>query len=180
MIMSLIHNPMLRSSIVVTFVLAVFAALLMSQIHQLAPDYKETTVLAQFVGLFFVTAFIGVLSACFKFYQNRKHPKIKVSTARWQYALLAAFLPMLMFLLVSWLMGLSDAACLSGNLYAVVADPANAAVCLNIKSLLLTTVLGFMAPAFMGQLLMTSVLVGLWSLLIYVLLTMRVVYQNDR
>jgi len=175
-----ILHPMLRSSVAAIVILAILAALLMSQVNQLAPMYKETSLLAQFVGLFFVAVLLGVLSACFKFYQNRKHPKIKVSAARWRYALLAAFVPMLVFFLGSWLMGLNNAACLSGNLYAVVADPANAAVCLNIKSLLLTRLFGFMAPAFIGQLLVTTVLVGLWSLLIYLLLTLRVLYQNDR
>lgn len=177
--MPLFHHPMFRSSVIVVFILAIIAALLMSQINQLAPMYKETSLLAQFVGLFVVAVLAGTLSSSFLFYKNRKHPKIKVSTARWRYALLAAFLPMLLFVLVSWLMGLNNAACLSGNLYAVVADPANAAVCLNIKSLLLTTLLGFMSPAFIGQLLVTMVLVGWWSLLIYLLLTMRVLYQND-
>lgn len=178
--MSILHHPMLRSSIVVIVILAILAALLMSQVNQLAPMYKETTLLAQFVGLFFATVLIGVLAACFKFYQNRKHPKIKVSTARWRYALLAFFVPVLVFAVLSWLMGMSNAVCLSGNLYAVVADPANAMVCLNIKSLLLTQPLGFMSPAFIGQLWVTTALVGLWSLLIYLLLTMRVLYQNDR
>lgn len=177
--MFILHNAMLRSALVTAFILAILVALLMVQVHQLAPLYKETTLLVQFVGLFAVSVFIGVLAACFQFYKNRKHPKIKVSTARWQYALLATFLPMLVFFLGSWLMGLNDAACLSGNLYAVVADPANAAVCLNIKSLLLTKLLGFMSPAFIGQLLVTMLLVGFWSLLLYWLLTMRVMYQND-
>ena len=178
--MSILHNAMVRSTLVTAAILAILVALLMMQVHQLAPLYKETTLLVQFVGLFAVSVFIGVLLACFSFYKNRKHPKIKVSTARWQYALVALLLPMLLFFLVSWLMGLNNAACLSGNLYAVVADPANAAVCLSVKSLLLTKLLGFMSPAFMGQLLVTTVFVGLWSLLLYWLLTMRVMYQNDR
>lgn len=178
--MFLVQYPMLRSSAIVVVILAIFSVLLMSQINQLAPMYKENSLLAQFVGLFVVAVLTGTLSASFLFYKNRKHPKIKVSTARWRYALLAAFLPMLLFFLVSWLMDLNNAACLSGNLYAVVEDPANAAVCLNIKSLLLTKLLDFMSPAFMGQLLVTMVLVGLWSLLLYWLLTMRVIYQHDR
>lgn len=178
--MFIFNNAMFRSALATIVVLATLVAFLMNQVHQLAPLYKETTLLAQFVGLFAVSVFIGVFAACFLFYKNRKHPKIKVSTARWQYALVATFVPMLMFFLISWLMGLNNAACLSGNLYAVVADPANAAVCLNVKSLLLTTLFGFMSPAFMGQLLVTTILVGIWSVLLYGLLTMRVIYQNDR
>lgn len=178
--MFILHNPRLRSVLLTVVILAIILALLMTQVHQLAPMYKETTLLVQFIGVFAVSVFFGVTISCILFYNNRKHPKVKVSTARWQYAILATALPVFIFLLASWLMGLNTAACLSGNLYAVVADPANAAVCLNIKSLLLTKLLGFMSPAFMGQFLVTSILVGLWSLLIYWLLTLRFIYQNDR
>jgi len=178
--MSLFFRPMLRSFLLLALLLLGWFLLLMSQINQLAPAYQEKAMLVEFIALFCMAVLFSVLAACHLFYKNRQHPKIKVSAARWRYALLAFFVPMVIFGILIWLRSMSYAACLSGNLFAVVADPANAAVCLHIKSLLLTKFLGFMSPAFMGQLLATTFFVGLWSGLIYLLLTMRVIYQNDR
>ena len=178
--MSLFFRPMLRSFVLLALLLLGWFLLLMSQINQLAPAYQEKAILVEFIVLFCLTVLFSVLAACHLFYKNRQHPKIKVSAARWRYALLAFFVPMVFFGTLIWIRGGSNAACLSDNLFAVVEEPANAAVCIHIKSLLLTKLLGFMSPAFMGQLLATTFFVGLWSGLLYLLLTMRVIYQNDR
>lgn len=178
--MFLFSRSMIRSSVLLFLVILGWFLLLMSQIDQLAPAYQEKAILVEFIILFAISVLFSVLTACHLFYKNRQHPKIKVSTARWRYGLVAFFVPMVIFGILIWLRGMSNAACLSDNLYAVVADPANAAVCIHIKSLLLTKIIGLLAPAFMGQLLATSFFVGIWSGILYLLLTMRVIYQNDR
>ena len=176
---SILRNPVSRSVLMVFVCTILLVALLWAEINKLSPLYKETTSLVLFVLAFAVSVISGVSIAAIKFFQNRKNPTITVAKAKWLYAIWAVLITAVVFFALTLIFGSTDASCFSSNLYARVDDLLNAQVCLNIKSLIISKMFSFTTPIFIGQMLATTLVAMLWSFVIYLLVTLQVLYKGD-
>ncbi len=103
-----------------------------------------------------------------------------VKRAKIIYAGYAAAFSGLIFILPNLLLKQSAASCIKPNIYAVISDPLNIQVCMNIKSVLLTKLLPFTTPLFLGGLIVSAIVIMMVSVLTYLLVTAKFLYSNNR
>ena len=103
-----------------------------------------------------------------------------VKRARIIYATYAAGISALLFILPNFLLNKSAASCIKPNIYAVISDPLNIKVCMNIKSILFAKFLPFTTPLFLGSLIVSAIVIMMISVLIYLLVTAKFLYGNNR
>lgn len=106
-------NNSIIKAIAITFVIAsVISGLMVLEMNELAPAFKQTGQLTFYVAITFISIFISVLVAAILFHRNRKNPRIMVKRARIIYATYAAGISALLFILPNFLLNKSAASCI--------------------------------------------------------------------
>lgn len=174
-------NKSIIKAIVITGVIAtLISGLMVLEMNELAPAFKQTGQLAFYVAVAFLSIFVSVVIAATLFHRNRKNPRMMVKRAKVIYAGYAAGIAALLFILPNFLLKKSAASCIKPNIYAVISDPLNIKVCMNIKSVLFTKFLPFTTPLFLGNLIVSALVIMMFSVLVYLLVTAKFLYGNNR
>lgn len=173
-------NSIIKALVIALLITAVIGGLMVLEMNQLAPAYKQTGQLVSYVAITFFSIVIGAVFAASKFYLNRRNPRITVKRAKVVYGTYAAGITALLFILPNLLLKKSAASCIKPNIYAVISDPLNIQVCMNIKSILVTKFLPFTIPLFLPNLIVSAIVVMIISVLIYSLATAKFLYGNNR
>ena len=137
------NNSIIKAIAITGFIVAVLSGLMVVEMNELAPAFKQTGQLTFYVAITFISIFASVVVAAILFHRNRKNPRMMVKRAKIIYAAYAAGISALLFILPNFLLNKSAASCIKPNIYAVVSDPLNIKVCMNIKSILFTKFLPF-------------------------------------
>lgn len=174
------NNSIIKAVGIAAIIAALISGLMVLEMNELAPAYKQTGQLVFYVAITFISIFASVVVAAILFHRNRKNPRIMVKRAKILYAGYAAALSALLFMLPNLLLKQSAASCIKPNIYAVISDPLNIQVCMNIKSVLLTKLLPFTTPLFLGSLIVSAIVIMLVSVLTYLLVTAKFLYSNNR
>ena len=143
------NNSIIKAVGIAAIIAALISGLMVLEMNELAPAYKQTGQVGFDVAITFISIFASVVVAAILFHRNRKNPRIMVKRAKILYAGYAAALSALLFMLPNLLLKQSAASCIKPNIYAVISDPLNIQVCMNIKSVLLTKLLPFTTPLFL-------------------------------
>ena len=173
-------NSIIKVMAITGVIAAVLSGLMVLEMNELAPAFKQTGQLTFYVGITFISIVISVVVAAILFHRNRRNPRITVKRAKLIYAGYAAGIAAAMFILPNFLLKKSAASCIKPNIYAVVSDPLNIEVCMNIKSILFTKFLPFTTPLFLGSLIVSTLVIMMISVLIYLLVTAKFLYGNNR
>ena len=174
------NSSIIKTVIITGIIAAVLSGLMVLEMNELAPAFKQTGQLTFYVAITFIAVFIGAVVAAVLFHRNRRNPRITVKRAKVVYAAYAAGISAVLFILPNFLLNKSAASCIKPNIYAVVADPLNIQVCMNIKSILFTKFLPFTTPLFLGNLIVSAIVIMIISVLIYLLVTTKFLYGNRR
>lgn len=174
------NNSIIKAVAIVGLIAALISGFMVLEMNELAPAYKQTGQLVFYVAITFLSIFVGVIFAAIMFHRNRKNPRMMVKRAKVIYGIYAAGLSALLFILPNFLLKQSAASCIKPNIYAVISDPLNIQVCMNIKSVLLTKFLPFTTPLFLGNLIVSVIVVMIISILIYLLVTAKFLYSHSR
>ena len=174
------NNSIIKAVGIADIIAALISGLMVLEMNELAPAYKQTGQLVFYVAITFTSIFASVVIAAILFHRNRKNPRIMVKRAKILYAGYAAAISALVFMLPNFLLKQSAASCIKPNIYAVISDPLNIQVCMNIKSVLLTKLLPFTTPLFLGSLIVSAIVIMLVSVLTYLLVTAKFLYGNNR
>ncbi len=174
------NNSIIKAVGIAAIIAALISGLMVLEMNELAPAYKQTGQLVFYVAITFTSIFASVVIAAILFHRNRKNPRIMVKRAKILYAGYAAAISALVFMLPNFLLKQSAASCIKPNIYAVISDPLNIQVCMNIKSVLLTKLLPFTTPLFLGSLIVSAIVIMLVSVLTYLLVTAKFLYGNNR
>ena len=176
----LMNKSIVKAVIITAVIAALISGLMVLEMNELAPAFKQTGQLVFYVAITFISIFIGVLIAAIMFHRNRKNPRMMVKRAKIVYAGYAAAIAGILFILPNFLMKKSAASCIKPNIYAVISDPLNIKVCMNIKSVLVAKFLPFTTPLFLGNLIVSVIVIMIITLLIYFLVTAKFLYSNNR
>ena len=174
------NNAIIKAIIITGIIVGILSGLMVLEMNELAPAFKQTGQLTFYVAVTFISIFVSVLVASILFHRNRKNPRIMVKRARIIYAAYAAGISALLFILPNFLLNKSAASCIKPNIYAVISDPLNIKVCMNIKSILFAKLLPFTTPLFLGSLIVSAIVIMMISVLIYLLVTAKFLYGNNR
>lgn len=174
------NKSVIKTILITGVIAAIVSGLMILEMNELAPAFKQTGQLAFYVAIAFISIFISVVFAAILFHRNRRNPRITVKRAKLVYAGYAAGIAALFFILPNFLLKKSAASCIKPNIYAVISDPLNIKVCMNIKSVLFTKFLPFTTPLFLGNLMVSALVVMMMSVLIYLLVTAKFLYGNNR
>lgn len=171
---------MVKTVAITGIISALICGLMILEMNELAPAFKQTGQLSTYVAITFLAIVISVMVGAMKFHQNRKNPKMVVKRSRLIFAGYTAVIALLIFAIPNFLMNKSAASCIKPNIYAVVSDPLNIKVCMNIKSILFAKFLPFTTPLFLSSLVVSTMVIMLISVLIYFLVTAKMFYANYR
>lgn len=174
------NNSIIKAIAITAVIAALLSGLMVLEMNELAPAFKQTGQLTFYVAITFISIFASAVTAAILFHRNRKNPRMMVKRAKVVYAGYAAGIAALLFILPNFLLKKSAASCIKPNIYAVISDPLNIKVCMNIKSVLLTKFLPFTTPLFLGNLLVSAIVIMTISVLIYLLVTAKFLYGNQR
>ena len=177
---SVMNNSIIKAGAIAAIIAALISGLMVLEMNELAPACKQTGQLVFYVVITFMSIFTGAVVAAIFFHRNRKNPRIMVKRAKIIYAGYAAAISGLIFILPNLLLKQSAASCIKPNIYAVISDPLNIQVCMNIKSVLLTKILPFTTPLFLGGLIVSAIVIMMVSVLTYSLVTAKFLYSNNR
>lgn len=174
------NNLIIKAAVITLVMTALLCGLMVSEMNELAPAFKQTGQLTFYVIFTFIAIFGSTVFAAILFYRNRRNPRMMVKKAKVLYAGYAAGIAGGLFLILNLIFKKSAASCIKPNIYAVVSDPLNIEVCINIKSVLFTKFLPFTTPLFLGSIFVSTLVVMLISVLIYLLVTAKFLYANAR
>jgi len=173
-------NSMVKTVAIVGIISALIGALMILEMNELAPAFKQTGQLTAYVAITFFAIFISVVIGAMMFHRNRKNPRMIVKRARLIYSGYTAIIAVIIFALPNFLFNKSAASCIKPNIYAVVSDPLNIKVCMNIKSILFAKFLPFTTPLFLSSLVVSTIVIMIISVLIYFLVTAKFLYAKHR
>lgn len=174
------NKSIIKAIVIAGIVAGIISGLMILEMNELAPAFKQTGQLTFYVAITFISIFISTVFAAILFHRNRRNPRITVKRAKLVYAGYAAGIAALLFVLPNFLLKKSAASCIKPNIYAVISDPLNIKVCMNIKSVLLTKFLPFTTPLFLSNLIVSAVVIMIISVLVYLLVTAKFLYSNSR
>ncbi len=172
------NSLMIKVMVIILGFVALITGLMVLEMNQLAPIFKQTGQLIFYVATVFFALSVSVLITSILFYRNRRNPKITVKRAKLQYAGYTAAIAALLFILPNLLLKQSAASCIKPNIYAVVSDPLNIKVCMNIKSILVAKILPFMTPLFIPNLIVSTLVIIIIAVLMYLLTTAKFIYHK--
>ena len=102
------NNAIIKAIIITGVVVSVLSGLMVLEMNELAPAFKQTGQLIFYVAITFVSIFSSVVVAAILFHRNRKNPRIMVKRARIIYATYAAGISALLFILPNFLLNKSS------------------------------------------------------------------------